>query len=294
MKAHASFSVPGAVPGCCLLCSEPPANPASEEYYEANLCPKHVEWQRAEDGRRAAERIRADRSVIRDMVAESVDVTVPVTYAAVKPPPLTARAAWLVNRVTERIPSLDPAKVVRLADEAARALLFQPGAFVLLAGPTGTGKSHMMALILYTLAELVPLLPRKSNPCVAPGGLFGGEWEDEEPNPYVLWRSAVKLFSEGSARAPVARYERVALLALDDIGKEPHQVNVQPVQDVLWERYDQERALLASTGFVDEGAKPDDLDAFLAPLARRYDSAAVRRLAKVKQRVMVIPMLPPA
>ena len=84
------------------------------------------------------------------------------------------------------------------------------------------------------------------------------------------------------------------MLVLDDIGNEPRQVNITAAHDIVFDRYDNKKTLLASTGFMNEHADPADLDAFLAPLADRYDKAFVRRLAKVPEMVRVIPMLPPA
>ena len=153
-----------------------------------------------------------------------------------------------------------------------------------------------MARLLRYVASLVPLLPVLENPTTRKGGggIFSETWDGEGSDPYVLWKSARQLFREVTRDGlDTEPFEKVAICALDDIGGEGSQVNATPVQDILWARYDDSRAVIASTGFVDPSADPSDVDAFLAPLAARYDKAFVRRLAKVPQRVRIIVMLPP-
>lgn len=107
------------------------------------------------------------------------------------------------------------------------------------------------------------------------------------------WTTAHKLFKlakkpQGFREAePLQEACEARLLVLDDIGGEPTQANVAPVEDVLRERHDAQRITIATTGMFDESADPTDLDALLAPLSARYGAAVVRRLAE-KGRAIVI------
>lgn len=111
----------------------------------------------------------------------------------------------------------------------------------------------------------------------------------------ALWTTAHKLFKlakkpqgfrEGEPLEPACE---AALLVLDDIGGEPSQANVAPVEDVLRERHDAQRITIATTGMFDPDAPPGDVDKLLAPLSARYGAAVVRRLAE-KGRAIVIPV----
>lgn len=111
----------------------------------------------------------------------------------------------------------------------------------------------------------------------------------------AMWTTAHKLFKlakkpqgfrEGEPLEPACE---ARLLVLDDIGGEPSQANVAPVEDVLRERHDAQRITIATTGMFDEAADPGDLDKLLAPLSSRYGAAVVRRLAE-KGRAVVIPV----
>lgn len=109
----------------------------------------------------------------------------------------------------------------------------------------------------------------------------------------ALWTTAHKLFQ--LARKPVGfreadpldAFREAPILILDDIGGEPTQANVAPVEDVLRERHDAQRITIATTGMFDADADPADLDKFLGPLSARYGAAVVRRLAE-KGRAIVI------
>lgn len=107
------------------------------------------------------------------------------------------------------------------------------------------------------------------------------------------WTTAHKLFKLAKKPIgfretdPLDVYREVPILVLDDIGGEPMQANVAPVEDVLRERHDAQRITIATTGMFDESADPNNLDALLQPLAARYGAAVVRRLAEKGRAVVV-------
>lgn len=109
----------------------------------------------------------------------------------------------------------------------------------------------------------------------------------------ATWATAHELFR--LARKPIAfrevdpldEYRETPILVLDDIGGEPEQANVAPVEDVIRERHDAQRITIATTGMIDLDADTRDLDKLLAPLSARYGAAVVRRLAE-KGRSIVI------
>lgn len=109
------------------------------------------------------------------------------------------------------------------------------------------------------------------------------------------WTTAHKLFKlakkpQGFREAdPLEEATEARLLVLDDIGGEPTQANVAPVEDVLRERHDAQRITIATTGMFDPEADPRNRDALLAPLSARYGAAVVRRLAE-DGRAIVIPL----
>lgn len=279
-------------PGKCR-CGKAVANLRGDEF-EKYACVDHVEDRREQKAREQRATYERHACIMRDMLTERVDAAIPVTYDTMRIVGEGADGDAAMTVIAERIKVPDVPGLIASIIEAAQALLTTRGMVVLFAGPTGVGKSHAVALLLRYVASLVPLLPVRQNPTTAKGGIFSETWEGEGSDPYVLWKSAPKLFKEvvreGEDTTPL---EEVAICVLDDIGKEPTQVNVAPVQDIIWARYDESRAVIASTGFMDPNADPSDVDAFLAPLAARYDKPFVRRLAKVPQRVRIIPMLPP-
>lgn len=259
------------------------------------LCDEHLASYKAREERREDEKREAEKRKLREFIQQRTEVAIPETYSVMQPLNNDDDATRSLLTLNERVRTDDNAKVVSRARAAALAALTVRGLVVLFAGPTGVGKSHMLAFVLRTLAANVPLEPIPMNTLCRRGGdgLFCEDWTHEGDDPVVLWRSSKKLFEAAKRDEDMRPYEDVAVLAIDDIGNEPRQANITIVHDLVFERYDNRRLVLASTGFMDENADPNDLDAFLAPLAARYDKAFVRRLAMVPERVRVIPMLPP-
>lgn len=282
-------------PGKCI-CGEPVANDRGDEF-EKYACAEHAPVNRAADERRKRERYDEQARVMRELLVQRVDCAVPATYAPMQVLGPGADGEAALRMFEDRISVVDSLKLIQDIEAAAKDMIEVRGTIVLFAGPTGVGKSHALALLLRYMAMSVPLLPVRTNPTTMKGGngIFSEEWDDDESSdPYVLWRNAPDLFDDVVRRnESLWPLKHVAVAALDDIGKEPIQINATPVQDIVWNRYDNLRTIAASTGFVDPKADPSDVDAFLAPLAARYDKAFVRRLAKVPQRVRIIPMLPP-
>lgn len=104
-----------------------------------------------------------------------------------------------------------------------------------------------------------------------------------------LFRAAVspKSFPKNGEDAadPLETAKKAPVAVLEDIGGEPKQANVSPVEDVVWERYDNDDvATIVTTGFCEKSApRPDDAGdvlRFLAPLAARYGDAFVRRVSE--------------
>jgi len=277
-------------PGKCR-CGKDVVNIRGDEF-EQYACVDHVADRRAAAAKEAREKYERDARVMRDLITARVDAAVPITYDTMR---VVGDGGEGMAAFKDRINVADPNGLLAEIMAAAEAILTTRGTVVLFAGPTGVGKSHAVALLLRYVASMVPLLPVRQNPTTTNGGIFSETWEGEGSDPYVLWESARQLFRKVTRDGlDTEDYEKVAICALDDIGGEGSQVNATPVQDILWARYDDSRAVITSTGFVDPSVDPKDVDAFLAPLAARYDKAFVRRLAKVPQRVRIIAMLPPA
>lgn len=276
-------------------CGEDVANLRGDEF-ERYACQAHVPARRAAAAKEAREKYERAARVMRDHVTDRVDAAIPATYDTMRVVgEVDEEAAMLA--ISERIKVVNVPAFLGTLISAAQAILTTRGTVVLFAGPTGVGKSHAVALLLRYVASLVPLLPVLENPTTRKGGggIFSETWEGEDSDPYVLWKNAPDLFDDVVRRnESIWPYKHVALCALDDIGREGTQTNATPVQDIVWSRYDNSRAILASTGFVNELADPSNTEEFLRPLSARYDKAFVRRLAKVPERVRIIPMLPPA
>jgi hypothetical protein len=111
--------------------------------------------------------------------------------------------------------------------------------------------------------------------------------------PSAHWTTAHKLFKlakkpQGFREAePLEEACEAGLLVLDDIGGEPTQTNIAPVEDVLRERHDAQRITIATSGMFDDTADPADLDALLSPLSARYGAAVVRRLAEPGRAIVI-------
>jgi hypothetical protein len=88
---------------------------------------------------------------------------------------------------------------------------------------------------------------------------------------------------------------------IDDIGGEPEQRNIEAIDGILWHRHDEHDDLVTvvTSGFYDASAIPKDIAmadedaimALLSPLANRYGSALVRRIAEPGQAI-IIPVIP--
>lgn len=283
--------------GSCIVCKAAVVDSKSFGP-EGQLCGPHLASYKKREVDRANQKAERSRRELREFIQARAEVAIPKRYSVMEA--LTgdeskedmARALMSLNA---RMRTQNNAAVLEATMQAVRTALTQRGMFIVFAGPTGTGKSHMLAFALRMLANSIPLEPIYMNPLTRRGGdgLFSEDWTHEGSDPFVLWESSKKLFEAGKRGDDIRPYEDVAVLALDDIGNEPRQVNCTPVHDIVWERYDQRRLTIGSTGFVNSRADPEDVDAFFAPLAERYDFAFVRRLANVPECVRVIPMLPP-
>lgn len=262
------------------------------------LCGMHYDDYLQKEAHRARAKEEERRRIVRTFIQERAEAAIPGTYSVMVGDQEGADELHMVSmieKINERVHTRDNARIIQAAREAAHDALFKRGMVVLFAGPTGVGKSHMLAFTLRTMANFVPLEPPHTNSVSArkSGGIFSDDWPHEGSDPAILWTSAKKLFEAAKRDEDIRPYEDVSVLVLDDIGNEPRQVNITVAHDIVFDRYDNKKTIFASTGYMDEHADPTDLDAFLAPLAERYDKAFVRRLAKVPETVRVIPMLPP-
>lgn len=104
---------------------------------------------------------------------------------------------------------------------------------------------------------------------------------------YELFRLAKKPigFKESD---PLQEAREARILVLDDIGGEPTQANIAPVEDVIRERHDAQRITIATSGMFDAEADPGDLDKLLAPLSAKYGAAVVRRLAEKGRAIVIV------
>lgn len=273
------------------FCGKDPAPTKPGERY-GTLCFEHREAMRVSDVKLEEERRAKEANAMRDMLIARVDEAVPDMFNTMR---VVSHPDLIQGMFRDRIHVADPCGFYSDLMDIARDALRVRGLVVVFAGPTGIGKSHALALFLRMVAYLVPTLPPHENFTTRHGGIFHGDWDSDETNPYVMWDTASLLFKNVTKHnADTWKHENVPIFALDDVGREGTQVNATPVQDVLWARHDEQRLLAITTGFVDPTVDPTDVDAFFAPLARRYDEAAVRRLVKIPGRCRVIPMLPSA
>lgn len=274
------------------FCGKDPAPAKLGERY-SRLCAEHREAMRQSDLKQEAERRAAEANAMRNMLIARVEEAIPDTFNTMR---ITDGNPDIIRGMfRDRIHVADPVSFYTDLWDIARDALRVQGIAVVFAGPTGVGKSHALALFLRMVAHLVPIAPQHENFTTRRGGIFHGDWDSDATNPYVMWDTASQLFTKVTKRGmDTWPHENVPILALDDIGREGSQVNATPVLDVLWARHEEGRMLAITTGFVDPMADPTDVDAFFAPLARRYDEAAVRRLAKIPGRCRIIPMLPSA
>lgn len=273
-------------PGACCYpgCTEPrvPSSSANGPF----MCGKHADLYTAAVRARLAAEQAVERELPRRFITDRLNGVIPLRYRDVIAPPseddpeFAERAvvlALLKKRIRVRPEHF--ADVLRSAMSAAEHLRRERGAVVLFTGLSGAGKSTLMAFVLRVLARDIPREKFAKNRDFMPGGLFGEEWEGNDENPYVGWTSSYDLFD--AAKADDLRvFNEAPLLAIDDIGNEPDQVNVRAVSHVVWKRHDAMRSTILTTGFINEHAPPEDREAHLAPLAARYGSAFVRRLGQ--------------
>lgn len=265
------------------------------------LCATHLEGAVRYEAERVRKLHEDARSAPRRMIEDRADHAIPKLYRDVLPltskdhPEHKQRLAVL----HERLNCDDFVGVYQAAKSAAEMLLTTSGSVVLLAGLTGTGKSSVAALVIRLLTELIPLLPWKENAVMKPGGLFGEDWpllKDSDPgDPRIIWTTATDLFDLATAHEPIGVYKHAPIAVIDDIGNEGDQSNAKPVTSVVWSRHQDKLSSLLTTGWVDPNADPADLEAYLAPLAKRYSTAFVRRVAQPNQsRFKVIALRPRA
>lgn len=273
------------VGSCCYPGCTSPSVP-SKDVRAQFMCSKHADLYTAAVRARLAAEQAVERELPRRFITDRLNSAIPLRYRDVPAPPgeddpeFAERAvvlAFLKKRIRVRPDHF--ADVLRAAMTAAEHLRRERGAVVLFTGLSGAGKSTLMAFVLRVLARDIPRERFDRNTDFMPGGLFGEEWEGNDENPYVGWTSSYDLFD--AAKADDLRvFNETPLLAIDDIGNEPDQVNVRAVSHVVWKRHDAMKSTLLTTGFINENAPPDDREAHLAPLAARYGSAFVRRLGQ--------------
>lgn len=215
------------------------------------------------------------------VIGQCVQAAIPARYVDVlDPDQLTDPDQQVIALQTlgERLACANFREVVAQTMDAADFIIGNRGAFVLFTGPSGVGKSSAMAYLLRLIQGRTPLVPRRQNPVFAPMGLFRDNRDVDEP--FVRWASSKAIF-QASKNENTYEFEHAALLAIDDIGREAIQANVGGVPDVIWTRYEEMLTSVATTGFVDLRTPHEDTERYLAPLAERYGTAFVRRVAQL-------------
>lgn len=277
-------------PGVCAIptCGAPVADMTARDRYDAYLCAPHAKLQAENDVKRKAAELEAEKWESRVEIAKRVDAAIPYRYSDVRDPTVGTEeekdaALELLNR---RVQCSNLMAAIEQTAEAAEHVARTPGAVVLFAGLTGTGKTTLAACLFRMVVNKIPLIPTRRNPMVQGKGLFGAKWEQDDTNPYVTWTTATALF-EADAKSTIVNHAKYAsLVAIDDIGNEPTQQNLKPVPSVIWQRHEDMRALVLTSGWVNPGAYDDE--ALLAPLKGRYDEAFVRRISNDKNLCRII------
>lgn len=120
---------------------------------------------------------------------------------------------------------------------------------------------------------------------------FAKIWEHEVPirwaTAYDLFRAAKRPQRFGEEEDHLAEFRSARVLLLDDIGGEPVQANLGPVEDVVRARAERTSITISSTGMYDPNVTALDITALLAPLCERYGAAVVRRLAEPGRSVVI-------
>lgn len=302
MKPIGSSITPGLVAGAGRpVCVRPvqPGRPCGKDVVkpgaqfpstEGVLCHEHQRESEAALQKRREAAIANLMSLARRTIEHRVDIAIPRLYTDVvdhtdESLPEKDRLA-AKEKLQRRLRYCDNFELmVEKAIEAANLILSQPGATVVLSGKSGVGKSTLVALILRMIVTQIPLVLWEANPVVTDGGLFDVAWppptlsgQDDPDNPYVLWTSADNLF-ESCVAGTVEVYKHAPLAVIDDIGKEPEQINIKSVPLITWARQEQMRASIITTGFVNFNVDPET-DEYFAPLEQRYGAAFVRRIAE--------------
>lgn len=247
----------------------------------AKLCDSCEVIAKQQKADRIAREAREAASECRRVIDQCLQATIPARYVdVVDPLPLVDpnEQALAMERLAERLACANCDDVIAQTTDAANFILGNRGAFVLFTGPSGVGKSSAMALLLRLIQGRIPLVPRRQNPVFAPMGLFRDNRDVDEP--FVRWASSKAIF-QASKNEDTYEFEHAALLAIDDIGREAIQANVGGVPDVIWTRYEEMLTSVATTGFVDLKTPHEDTERYLAPLAERYGTAFVRRVAQL-------------
>ena len=278
-------------------CQKSVAKPGGPlDVYETYLCAEHVEKQKAYDAKKREEDHRVACNKVYSETLLRVDLAIPALFSDVPDPTVGTNeerdAAYAL--LASRVECADLGSVIRATSEAADALIAKRGTVVLFAGVTGTGKSTLAACLLRMMLNRIPRIPLAQNPLVKKGGLFGAPWDHDGCDPFVLWKSAESLFAAEAKRDEETVRDAMfsSLAVLDDIGNEPTQANIKTVHSVIWQRREDMKATVLTSGWVDPNASPADLTAFLAPLARRYDDAFLRRVALDEKFCRVITLTP--
>lgn len=213
-----------------------------------------------------------------------IDAAIPRLYGGVYPvpegrdPEAVLRAAILTERLLH---CADPFEVVRLAEVAARLILTEPGAVVLITGSPGVGKSSLATLILRILVELIWTNDWEANPITSNSGLFRdpdglGLWNSRG----VMWTSAFELFDteRGGGTSDLMRdLQRVPLAVIDDIGLEGEDARIKSTEAVVAARREGLRSTILITSKVDPPRDRWSHDYFY-PLRQRYGVTFVSRV----------------
>lgn len=177
-------------------------------------------------------------------------------------PPKYEGVTWELPDLTKRVRR---AGVIALARDAHEALRHGETATVLLAGPSGTGKSTLASAMFH---DLVERMCRSAERAIEKSPSKAFRWT-------ALWMPAKKLalarsqYRLGSGEAPeVERAIAADVLVVDDLGRGDPPERVGALIDVLDERDAHQRTTIVTTGLR------------YHQLVARYDDGTARRLTE--------------